>query len=147
MKLSRRVARFNKAVNNPLQRTYAWLLPPWAVILHRGRRTGRAYRTPVLAFRRDRTLIVALLYGEQSDWVRNLRTGGGRVIRAGRTFELGREPRVLDTEATTELARLSRPARAYCRLADKQLLVEIGVKLPGYGPRRSNPTAGAPPTA
>lgn len=134
-------------VNNPLQRTYAWLLPPWAVILHRGRRTGRAYRTPVLAFRSDRTLIVALLYGEQSDWVRNLRAGGGRVIRAGRTYELLREARALDTDATTELARLSRRARAYCGLADKQLLIQIGGKLPGYGPHRSNPPAGTPPTA
>ena len=29
LKLSRRVARFNRAVNNPIQRQYAWLLPPW----------------------------------------------------------------------------------------------------------------------
>lgn len=145
MKLPRRFVRFNKAVNNPLQGTYAWLLPPWAMILHRGRRTGRTYRTPVLAFKRDRTLVVALLYGEQSDWVRNLRAGGGQVTRAGRTFELLPGARVLDTDATTELRRLSRPARAYCRLADKQLVIEIGGKLPGYGPRRSHPTT-APPT-
>lgn len=51
MQLSRCVARFNKAVNNPVQGLYAWIVPPWAVILHRGRRSGRAYRTPVLAFR------------------------------------------------------------------------------------------------
>lgn len=56
MKLSRRVARFNKTVNNRVQGLYAWLLPPWAVILHRGRRSGRSYRTPLLAFRRDRTV-------------------------------------------------------------------------------------------
>ena len=64
MKLSRTVARFNKTINNRLQGSYAWLTPPWAVILHRGRRSGRAYRTPVLAFRQDGTLIIALLYGE-----------------------------------------------------------------------------------
>ena len=50
MKLSRRVAHFNKVVNNRIQSVYAWLVPPWAVILHRGRRSGRSYRTPVLAF-------------------------------------------------------------------------------------------------
>ena len=65
MKLSRRVARFNSTINNRLQGVYAWLLPPWAVILHRGRRSGRSYRTPVLAFRRGSTLIIALLYGEE----------------------------------------------------------------------------------
>ena len=77
MKLSRRVAHFNRVINNRIQGVYAWLVPPWAVILHRGRRSGRSYRTPVLAFRQDRTLVIALLYGEESDWLRNLRTAGG----------------------------------------------------------------------
>ena len=63
MQLSRRVARFNKLINNPIQGVYSWLVPPWAVILHRGRRSGRQYRTPLLAFRHDRTLVIALLYG------------------------------------------------------------------------------------
>ena len=54
MKLSRRVARFNKRVTNRVQGLYAWLVPPWAVILHRGRRSGRPYRTPLVAFRARR---------------------------------------------------------------------------------------------
>ena len=138
MKLSRRVARFNKVVNNRIQRVYAWLVPPWAVILHRGRRSGRSYRTPVLAFRKERTLVIALLYGEESDWLRNLRTaGGGQVVRMGRTFKL-REPRVVDTSTAAELARLSPLARAYCRLADKQVLAEIGERLGGFGPGRAS---------
>jgi deazaflavin-dependent oxidoreductase (nitroreductase family) len=134
MKLSRRVARFNKAVNNRVQGLYAWILPPWAVLLHRGRRSGRPYRTPVLAFKRDRTLIVALLYGEESDWLRNMRHGGGRVVRMGRTYELS-SPRIFDTSAAGELSQLSPIARAYCRLADKQVLFEIEDRLPGFGPK------------
>jgi deazaflavin-dependent oxidoreductase (nitroreductase family) len=138
MKLSRRVARFNKVVNNRVQGVYAWLVPPWAVILHRGRRSGRSYRTPVLAFRQEQALVVALLYGEDSDWLRNLRAArGGRVVRMGRTFELG-EPRVLDTSMAAELARLPPLARAYCRLADKQVLAEIGRQLGGFGPGRAS---------
>ena len=133
MKLSRRVARFNKLVNNRLQGIYAWILPPWAVILHRGRRSRRPYRTPLLAFKRDRTLIIALLYGDESDWLRNLRAGGGRVVRAGRTYELS-APRVVATSAAgRELSRLSAPARAYCGIADKQVIVEMGDRLPGFG--------------
>src|SRR5438445_5371502 len=134
MKLSRRVARFNKLINNRVQGIYAWILPPWAVILHRGRRSGRPYRTPLLAFRRDRTLIVALLYGEESDWLRNMKSGGG-LVRMGRTYELS-APRVVDTSVAPELSRLSPIARAYCRLADRQVLFEIGDRLPGFGPRR-----------
>jgi deazaflavin-dependent oxidoreductase (nitroreductase family) len=135
MKLPRRVARFNKVVTNRVQGVYAWVLPPWAVILHRGRRSGRQYRTPVLAFRRGSTLIVALLYGDESDWLRNLTAGGGRVVRMGRTYELS-APQVVETSAATELARLSPPARAYCELADKQAVAQIGERLPGFGPRR-----------
>jgi deazaflavin-dependent oxidoreductase (nitroreductase family) len=137
MKLPRRLARFNRVVTNPVQGLYAWILPPWAVILHRGRRSGRAYRTPVLAFRHDRSLVVALIYGEESDWLRNLQAaGGGHVVRGGRTFELG-SPHVVETDAD-ELSRLSAGARAYCRLADKQMLAEIGGRIGGFGPGRTH---------
>jgi len=136
MRIPRRVTRFNKAINNPVQGTYAWLLPPWAVILHRGRRSGRSYRTPVLAFRDGRTLVVALLYGEESDWLQNLRAGPGRIVRHGRTVDLAGQPRVVDTADAAELAELPAPARAYCRLADKQVLLELGAVRRGFGPRR-----------
>ena len=134
MKLSRGVARFNKRVTNRIQGVYAWLVPPWAVILHRGRRSGREYRTPLFAFRRDRLLVIALLYGEESDWLRNLRNGG-HVIRAGRTFVVG-PPEIVETSAAGSLlARLSRPERAYCRLAEKLAILELGERLPGFGRR------------
>src|SRR5438270_8809372 len=81
VKLSRRVARFNRAINNPIQRQYAWLLPPWVIIAHRGRRSGRLYRTPVNAYKRGRTLTAVILYGEGSDWVQNVLAGGGQVVR------------------------------------------------------------------
>ena len=133
MKLSRGVARFNKRVTNRIQGLYAWLVPPWSVILHRGRRSGNEYRTPLFAFRRDRTLVIALLYGEESEWLRNLRAGGGRVVRAGRTYVVG-SPEIVETEAAVEvLARLSPPARAYCRLADKLAILRLGERLSGFG--------------
>jgi deazaflavin-dependent oxidoreductase (nitroreductase family) len=133
MKLSRGVARFNRRVTNRIQGLYAWLVPPWAVILHRGRRSGREYRTPLFAFRRDRTLVIALLYGDESDWLRNLRSGGGYVVRRGRTFVVT-PPEVSETaSAGWVLARLSRPERAYCRLAEKLAILELGEQLPGFG--------------
>ena len=137
MKLSRGVARFNKRVTNRIQGLYAWLVPPWAVIVHRGRRSGRQYRTPLFAFRRGRTLVIALLYGEESEWLRNLRKAGGHVIRAGRTFAVG-PPEVVELAAADSLLeRLSPPERAYCRLAEKVAVLEIGEQLPGFG--RRNP--------
>ena len=133
VKLSRGVARFNKRVTNRIQGLYAWLLPPWAVIVHRGRRSGRRYRTPLFAFKRDRVLVIALLYGEESEWLRNLRAGGGHVVRGGRTFVVGAPEVVVTSEADALLARLSRPARAYCRLAEKLALFDLEAQLPGFG--------------
>jgi deazaflavin-dependent oxidoreductase (nitroreductase family) len=130
------VARFNTRFTNPVQGVYAWLVPPWSVVLHRGRRSGRGYRTPLVAFRRGRTLVIALLYGEESDWLRNLLAGGGRVVRAGRTFVVA-PPEVVETrEAAALLTRLSPPERAYCRLAEKLAILELVEQLPGFGPRR-----------
>jgi deazaflavin-dependent oxidoreductase (nitroreductase family) len=133
MKLSRRVARFNKRVTNRIQGLYAWLVPPWAVILHRGRRSGRQYRTPLVAFRRGRTLVIALLYGEESEWLRNLRAGGGHVVRAGRTFVVGAPEVVATSDAGSLLARLSPPERAYCRLAEGLAMLDLERQLPGFG--------------
>jgi deazaflavin-dependent oxidoreductase (nitroreductase family) len=134
LKLSRRFARFNKRVTNRIQGLYAWLVPPWAVIVHRGRRSGRVYRTPLFAFRRGRTLVIALLYGEESAWLSNLREGGGgHVIRAGRTWVVG-PPVVVETRLQdAPLARLSPPARRYCRLAEKLAVLQTGERLPGFG--------------
>jgi len=129
VKLSRRVARFNKAVNNRVQLRYAWLLPPWVVICHRGRRTGRRYRTPVNAYKRGSMLAVVVLYGEESDWVQNVLAGGAEVVRAGRTYELLR-PRLAAPSAAHD-APLA--ARMIGRLSGKLLVAELGERQSGFG--------------
>jgi deazaflavin-dependent oxidoreductase (nitroreductase family) len=85
-------------VTNPIQLSWAPYVPPWAVIEHVGRRSGRRYATPVIGTVHNGTLYVAVLYGEQSDWVRNvLAAGGGRVRRGGRSHRLG-PPKIHDAE-------------------------------------------------
>jgi deazaflavin-dependent oxidoreductase (nitroreductase family) len=77
--------RINNRVVNPVQGLWAPWLPPWAVIVHRGRRSGVERRTPVLAHRSGSTLYVVLYYGTRAQWVQNLlAAGGGEVIRRGR---------------------------------------------------------------
>ena len=131
MEIPRRVARFNRVVTNPIQGQWAWLTPPWAVICHRGRHSGRAYRTPVIAFRREQTLAVAVLYGEASDWVRNVLAGGGQVVRGGSTFELV-GPRVVALE-DVDVNAVSPAARAVGRVSGKLLVAGIGARVDGFG--------------
>ena len=131
MRLPRRLARFNRVVTNRVQGLWAPRVPPWAVLLHAGRRSGRGYRTPVLAFTTGEHLVVALLYGEESDWLRNLMAGPGQVVRRGRTYALVGAPRVTPTSATPELANLSLLGRSYCRLATHQAVLGLGARLDG----------------
>jgi deazaflavin-dependent oxidoreductase (nitroreductase family) len=123
MQIPRRVARFNKAVNNPIQRQYAWLLPPWVIIVHRGRKSGTIYRTPVNGFRRGAQLAVVVLYGERSDWLQNVLAGGAQVVRGGRTYSLA-EPRIVDPRGP-DGASLPPAARRIGRVSGKVLTARL----------------------
>lgn len=102
LRLPRSLARFNRIGTNRVMGLWAPYLPPWAVLVHRGRRSGSEYRTPLFAFSRNHTLVIALTYGE-TDWLRNvLAAGGGQIIRLGRTRTFT-NPRVVTTAHRDEL--------------------------------------------
>ena len=85
MPAPRRIARFNKHFTNRLSLKVAGHLPGFAIVSHVGRKSGRPYRTPVNAFRTDRGYIIALTYGAQSDWVKNvLAAGSCELLTRGR---------------------------------------------------------------
>lgn len=85
------LARLNRRVTNPLLRPVAARLPYFGVVLHRGRGTGRLYRTPVNVFPdRDGGFWIALTYGRDADWVTNvLAEGRCRLIHRGGVVALG----------------------------------------------------------
>lgn len=94
MPLSKTLAQINKRIANPVMRRFAFL-PPMAVVVHRGRSSGREYRTPVFAFPTDQGLVIALVYGLEVDWLKNVvAVGVCTVIRRGRPIEVG-NPRVV----------------------------------------------------
>ena len=57
-------------------RPVARYLPGFGVVIHRGRRSGRIYETPVNVFRRGDGYVVALTYGAGADWVKNVLSAG-----------------------------------------------------------------------
>jgi deazaflavin-dependent oxidoreductase (nitroreductase family) len=119
------LARFNRRVTNPLlMRWPAGVRPPsYAVIIHRGRASGREYRTPISAFRRPGGYVVALTYGPRADWVRNvLAAGECRLERRGRHVRLT-NPRVVRDPARRLVPQ---PVRLVLRLigADHFLLLD-----------------------
>lgn len=52
-----------------------------AQIRHVGRRSGRPYTTPVTARRTGDLVLIALTFGNRSDWCRNVTAAGGCSIR------------------------------------------------------------------
>jgi deazaflavin-dependent oxidoreductase (nitroreductase family) len=116
--LSHGLARFNRGLFNPVVRSFAGRRrSPVAVVVHRGRRSGRRYRTPVLAMRVDGGYLVALFYGADSDWVRNLLAAGGCTLeRGGRRVELT-SPGILDiSDGMTLVPAPLRPALRLLRV-------------------------------
>ncbi|GIF51359.1 deazaflavin-dependent oxidoreductase (nitroreductase family) [Asanoa ferruginea] len=89
---------------------------PLAVIHHVGRRSGRSYETPVMAFPAPEGWVVALIYGDDVQWLRNARGAGGVALtRAGQRHPVG-EVRQLDAPTGAPLVpawarAVLRPAR------------------------------------
>jgi deazaflavin-dependent oxidoreductase (nitroreductase family) len=88
--------RVNRVFTNPLMGTFAWLVPPLAVIHHVGRKSGRTYRAPVVAFRSEHGFVVPMTYGRDVDWGRNiLKAKGCELVQMGQRHAL-RNPRIVD---------------------------------------------------
>src|ERR1700687_4914810 len=77
--------RFNRRFANKLFLSFAGEPgTPYAVIRHLGRRTGQSYETPVLAAPTADGFVIALPYGIDVDWLRNLQASGqGEIIHGG----------------------------------------------------------------
>lgn len=93
-------------------------LPIFAVVRHQGRRSGRAYATPVGARPTADGFMVPLTFGEGADWFRNVRAAGGGLIRWNGTDYPVIEPEVVDWAT-------ARPAFS---LVERALIPLIGIE-------------------
>ncbi|MEP6775024.1 MAG: nitroreductase family deazaflavin-dependent oxidoreductase [Chloroflexota bacterium] len=80
--LHERIRQFNKRRLNPLVVKIAGgRHSPVALVKHRGRTSGKEYRTPVLLKQVRGGFVLALTYGNKVDWYRNVVAAGGGTIR------------------------------------------------------------------
>ncbi|MFW0784275.1 nitroreductase family deazaflavin-dependent oxidoreductase [Gordonia sp. CPCC 206044] len=113
MKIPRTVAHVNKVITNPLQRQWAPRLAPWAMIEHVGRRTGKKYSIPVLAWVDGDRLSIVLTYGRHTDWVRNVEAAGEfGLIRKSKHHKVVR-PRVIPSDSPDVASGARLPARLF----------------------------------
>jgi deazaflavin-dependent oxidoreductase (nitroreductase family) len=128
----RAVARFNRKVTNRVLGRVADRAPGFGVVLHRGRRSGRAYRTPVNIFAIPTGYSIALTYGRDVDWLRNvLAAGGCQVVTRGRTLDL-HAPEVVHDPQLRDVPALTRPILRLLRVTDFLHLTPT----PGHPPNR-----------
>lgn len=103
-RLLRAIRLFNRAFTNKLQRRFAGQPGAYAsVIRHQGRRSGRAYETPIVPFATEDGFVVSLPYGPTADWVENvLAVGSAVLIHDGRTLTVD-QPEVLPVAEVVDL--------------------------------------------
>ena len=76
-----------------------------AQIQHVGRRSGKVYMTPATAHVHGEVILIALTFGNQSDWARNVRAAGGCLVRInGRTYH-ATNPQFLSREQAGPLLK------------------------------------------
>lgn len=103
MPAPRWVARANKIGLNRFTKYIALWAPGWGVVVHRGRKSGRTFRTPLWVFRRPNGFVIALTYGTETDWVRNVLAAGGCELQTRRRrYQLG-APTVFRDENATDM--------------------------------------------
>lgn len=72
-----------------------------SIVRHVGRRSGRTYETPVIAVEHDDSFLIALPYGERTDWMKNvLARGKATLVTHGRTYGVDQPQVIPMTEAT-----------------------------------------------
>ncbi len=125
MPLPRAVTTFNRDVLNKAMVHLAG--HGWFVELeHVGRRSGRVFRVPIMAFDGGDHVTVALTYGPGVDWLANLRAAhSGRMHLRGELLTLGTPTFLEEAEG---LRRMPQPPRAMLPVLGCHEYVEIPVR-------------------
>jgi deazaflavin-dependent oxidoreductase (nitroreductase family) len=136
MPAPRWVAQANKKGLNRLTKFIAPWAPGWAVVIHRGRKSGRVFRTPLWAFRRRGGYVIALTYGSSADWVRNVLAAGGCELESRRRhYQLG-APRVYRDENASDMPAFIRFMLRRVIKAPEFLSLDVVGEVPTTTPSR-----------
>jgi deazaflavin-dependent oxidoreductase (nitroreductase family) len=124
-RLGRRMAHFNRRVTNRLTRPVARRLPGFCVVLHRGRKSGREYATPVNAFAAPGGWVIPLTYGSDAEWVKNVVAAGGcSLITRGRRLRLT-TPEIVRDDRQHPVPWPVRPFLRFMRVTEFLQLAEL----------------------
>ncbi len=110
-----RIRSFNKHILNRLTRKFAnSSRGPFAVIRHVGRRSGKPYETTIMVEPAGDSFMIALTYGPEVDWYRNLMAAGhATLLWHGKVYALAK-PEPMTIQAA--LSAFPQPQKSILRL-------------------------------
>ena len=80
--------KFNRLIFNPVIKLIAGRFF-YALVIHTGRRSGKAYSTPVVATKTDEFVFIPLPYGANTDWLLNVQAKGECLVKLkGQSYSL-----------------------------------------------------------
>jgi deazaflavin-dependent oxidoreductase (nitroreductase family) len=133
MPIPRMVRQWNKVGLNRVTKHIAPWMPGFGVVVHRGRRSGRLYQTPVNVFATENGYVIALTYGPDTDWVKNVLAAGGCELRArGQVIRLV-SPRLFHDRARRDIRPLERQVLRVLGVADFLSLETAPAAAPAAG--------------
>lgn len=95
---------FNKFIFNHLTLLFAGTnIGPFSKLIHKGRKSGKNFHTPVVATFIGDTVIIPLSYGEHVDWLRNILAAGGCEIIYRKKIITATKPEVVTGEVALSL--------------------------------------------
>jgi len=137
--IPRVVRQWNKAGLNKVTRRIAPWMPGLGVVVHRGRRSGRVYQTPVNVFAVQDGYVLALTYGPDTDWVKNILAAGECELRTrGRLIQVT-APRLYHDETRRGIRPVERQVLRFIRVADFLSLKTAPAASPTSAPLASAP--------
>jgi deazaflavin-dependent oxidoreductase (nitroreductase family) len=103
MMLPKQIRTFNKYFTNRILRGLTRLSRgPFAIIGHVGRRSGKPYETVIMVWPTGEGFVIALTYGPDVDWYRNLlAAGGGSVFWHRKVYAVGK-PEPIDAKTALQ---------------------------------------------
>lgn len=99
MKIPSFIRYFNKYALNHLTGLVARAgIGPFCIIQHKGRKSGKLYETTIQAYRTADGFIMALTYGKDIDWLKNVLAADGCKLYYKRTWYALKNPKLMDQQ-------------------------------------------------
>lgn len=126
MTVMTRLRPFTTNIFNPIFRRIAAWVPGFGILEYLGRKSGRTYRIPVMRFRRGSEFVLCLVYGPDTEWVKNVLAADGATIRIRRRTTRLVDPTVVVDPDRRLLPRYARPPLRVLRVKEFMTMQATG---------------------